>query len=275
MAMAAPEQNISIQERHKRVNAKQRRLRLLISLSGAVIIFLTFLAKEARRDKLKELIDSIEAAESSYLMHMGNRQTLQEIKRFENEFAEFRENPTKPVSRKEPAYSSSEEEVDEIETIDYDTLYRLRAEEIESDDLFDGIVRLANKLPDAAEQENVLRAAEKDINQFWTKWEAIRQKIIDVEKMPNKQEHAQAATHLNNEIFEIFKIKNSISEKLDSVSGIILRESEKERRNAEHDYQVWTSATYGLYGIGFIVGVGGILMSGEGESVIESIEEEI
>lgn len=44
----------------------------LLSTLGALIIFFTFLAREGFRDELKELVDSIDAAQSVFLIRSDN-----------------------------------------------------------------------------------------------------------------------------------------------------------------------------------------------------------
>jgi hypothetical protein len=100
---------------------KPRQVKLLISLLGAVIVFGTFLARDTRRDKLKDLVDSIESAENAYLIRMGNRQMYEEIKRFESEFADFREHPTRPVKRGAESFSSGDIEFDS-DSVEYDNM---------------------------------------------------------------------------------------------------------------------------------------------------------
>ena len=50
--------------------ASQKRV---ISIVGATIIFATFLVNDAKRNHLKELADSIEAAENTFIIHADNR----------------------------------------------------------------------------------------------------------------------------------------------------------------------------------------------------------
>src|SRR5450432_3418599 len=68
--------------------------RRCLSAGGATIIFVTFLAKDAARDKLKSLIDSIDAAENSFIIRAEQRKAFGELKSFEDDFADFREHPT-------------------------------------------------------------------------------------------------------------------------------------------------------------------------------------
>jgi hypothetical protein len=51
----------------------------LLSVLGALIIFLTFLAREGFRDELKELVDSIDAAQSVFLIRSDNRDIAEQV----------------------------------------------------------------------------------------------------------------------------------------------------------------------------------------------------
>ncbi len=50
-----------------------------ISVIGAFIVFGTFLAKDIKRDHLKDLGDAIDSAENAYVVRLDNRRTLSEI----------------------------------------------------------------------------------------------------------------------------------------------------------------------------------------------------
>jgi hypothetical protein len=51
----------------------------LLSVFGALIIFLTFLAREKFRDELKELVDSVDAAESVFMIRSDNHDVAEQI----------------------------------------------------------------------------------------------------------------------------------------------------------------------------------------------------
>jgi hypothetical protein len=51
----------------------------LLSVIGAIIIFITFLVREAIRDDLKELVNSIDAAEGVFMIRSDSRDVAEEI----------------------------------------------------------------------------------------------------------------------------------------------------------------------------------------------------
>ena len=51
----------------------------LLSVCGALIIFLTFLTREGFRDELRELVDSIDAAESVFMIRSDNHDVAEQI----------------------------------------------------------------------------------------------------------------------------------------------------------------------------------------------------
>jgi hypothetical protein len=79
-----------------RIRITRRQLKKLLSVVGATVLLGTFLAKETRKDRLKELADSIDVGENSYVIREQNRTMFRELKRFEAEFVEFRKHPTRP-----------------------------------------------------------------------------------------------------------------------------------------------------------------------------------
>jgi hypothetical protein len=55
----------------------------LVAVAGATIIFLTFLVNDAKRENMKELVDSIETAENAFQIQTDSRRTYLEIRKFE------------------------------------------------------------------------------------------------------------------------------------------------------------------------------------------------
>jgi hypothetical protein len=260
----------------------RRTVRKVISLAGAVIIFATFVAKDMRRDKLKDLIDSIEYAENGYLLRMGQRQTYSEILRIENAFAEFRKHPTSPfvapVGREDVFSPSvkgpSDSEVSEGGKIDYAQKRNLRVEETSNDELLDNLIGLANRLPEAGEHRKNLADLDQDRHQYYEQSYAWEFELSRQELEPILQSKGGNLA-LNDEIYLVLAHQEQITEKLYGIATAILPEAAKERQKAEHAYEKWTRFTYILYGVGFILGMIGILMGDEENSAIENIKGEI
>ena len=69
-------------------------------------------------------------------------------------------------------------------------------------------------------------------------------------------------------------LRTDYGESVDDLSHVILRDAEQERVKAESHYTVWTVAMYAFYGLGWLIGVIGILMEVEEEKNVEAIVEE-
>ena len=67
----------------------------LISVAGALILFVTFLAKDAKRDRLKELGDSIDSAENAFIIRAENKRMYEALQTLGRNFDDFRRNPWK------------------------------------------------------------------------------------------------------------------------------------------------------------------------------------
>jgi len=250
-------------------------LKLIVALTGAAVIFVTFLVKDARRDKLKELVDSVDAAENAFIIRMGNRQTLAEIKRFERQFQEFREHPTRPLRHNSSGGGGSSYDFGDDTQVNFNGLYTVRAEELSNEDLLDNIVRLANKLPKGEGERKRLQSIQDDTKEFWTKWYAAFDESFKVNSLPREQ-RSDAPKQANEHIYSAVTIEETVARMLESITDNVFQEAERERERAEADYAVWNVITYFFYGVGFIIGVIGILMgSGEKDGVIGAIAEEI
>jgi hypothetical protein len=246
-------------------NRTAKRRRRIVSLIGALIVFGTFLAKDVRRDKLKDLVDSIESAENSYLIRAGNRRTLQEIKGFEKSFSDFRRNPTAP-----------EDQLTEADFEDRGVGFYLQTthdDQLANMEIYDELARLAEKLPGAQPEKNSLQAAKQLDAEFWEEWNAVDKEAM---KLPDawRVKDTPLAKQLEAKIFTASAAGQKCSQTLESVSREILHEAANERVKAEANYEMWNKFTFLLYGVGFVIGIFGILMGGEDDSIVESLQGE-
>src|SRR5882672_6760922 len=83
-----------------------RRHNRLLTFAGALIVFVTFLVKEGKRESLKDLADSVDAAESVFVIRSDSFTTPVQLARMEEKIDEigrvqYRDSKIKDMDMKE------------------------------------------------------------------------------------------------------------------------------------------------------------------------------
>ena len=233
------------------------------AIVGATIILGTFLVKDVMRDNLKDLVDSIDAAENTYLIRTETRRNYDEIQQFEKEFAEFRENPTTPVPRR--LFSEGGGGGDTFITgdgeFDWDAFYRTTENQKANNELLDNVIRLANKLPGGPGKKELVDA-DKQNRRFTVEMRDIEVIYRDLER--SSKEHIHDIDELNQRVYDHAIQLDEISTTTNKLSFIILQNAETERSKDEFLFAISTWMFYFLYLAGWMISVAGILM-GQGD----------
>ncbi len=241
------------------------------AILGATVILGTFLVKDVKRDNLKELVDSIVAAENTYLIRTEDRRNYDEFKRFEKEFAEFRKHPTTPVIRSGGGSGDESFNLVGDGEIDWEAFNTANEEQTANNELLDNVIRLSDKLPDGAGKKE-LEANDKENDKFAVEMRDIQARGWKLQ--PSAKEHVQEINGLNKQIGDHILQISAISEATNKLSFTILQNAGIERKKDEWWFEIWTWIFYGLYVIGWVIGIGGILMEeGEKGDVLKEITE--
>ena len=260
----------------------RKHLKKLLSIFGATVILSTFVAKDAGKDKLKELVDSIDTAENAYIMRGENRRNFSEIKRFEAEFEEFRENPTKPKVAMSGGFgggSSGSYSLADPGEIDWETLVSTSTDRADNDELLDNISRLEKKLDDSSGSHDMELAAINDNND---KLKKELEHLVDVARgfegiktQVTRPARYVESERINSAIYDLPEKMDSIFTGTVKLSKRILDDAERGRKSDEHRFILWTRGYYFLYVVGWITGVIGIAIGEEKNNVIEAIADEV
>jgi hypothetical protein len=225
-------------------------LQTIISLSGLAVVLLTFIVKDARTDKLKGLVDSIEFAEDSFSVHSADHDVFAELRRFERDFYEF-SHPKETKLSQVVAGGTVWPNPLVPDTVD---LFKTMDEERQIRDMFLGVNRLANKIHVQQWQRDVLTSIKVHLDELHETCQKLN------------QEDMHSPTR-NAEIVNALGFAFSISQDLDNVTSGILEDAEKERQRAEDDDHLWSIVYNCLYGLGSFLAAVGILMGVEGSAV--------
>ncbi len=246
--------------------------RRVISVVGATVILGTFLVKDVKRDNLKDLVGSIDAAENTYLVRKENRRNYDEVKRFEREFAEFREHPTTPRTSSQfgGGSSSSSYSYAADGEVDWESFNATDAEQTANNELLDNVVRLGEKVSRGP--------GKKDIEDNYAKNQMFSAEMRDIwvlgwDLQRSGKEHVKEIKDLNRRIYDQAHKIDEISDATDKLNLTILQTAENERKKDEFWFFVWTWIFYGLYLVGWTIGVAGVLMGDGGDKKDDVVEE--
>src|SRR5882762_5149423 len=156
--------------------ALKRELKTLASLLGAFIIFWTFVAKDMRRDKLKDLADSIDSAENAYIIRMDHRKMEEKLRAFTMDFAEFRQHPTVAIDPGDARGGGDDSwphvlKVNNVATINDVAVSEIPINERAEEELLDNVIRLSNELSIKGATQKKIADTKGMVTQFWATWE--------------------------------------------------------------------------------------------------------
>jgi hypothetical protein len=247
---------------------QRKYVKLALSIAGPTVILVSFFANDSQREGLKELIDSIDSAENAYVIQMEDRTNHESVTRLTKEFEEFAAHPSSPIDFEQ----MDDEDFDtDAKTVDSALLDGIFIGMTTSDQLLINIKRLVDKLPPNAKgvtEYNRLVAVSDSVFKTWNTLD-VRAKQLN--KYSTGLQKEIDAT--NKEINDFVDTVQRYSENVESFSGSVLKDADRDREEAEHERKIWTFVFRGLYVLGWSLGITGIIMGEEVEQVIEDLSE--
>lgn len=214
----------------------------LLTFVGALIVFFTFVIKEGLREHLKDLVDSIDSAQTFYTVRSDSQNLSAKLSDLQQHLADLEDEVS---SRNNKSGDGSQD----------DPAIRTGAVKSALDALevsLDNMSHLAGKLPEAPTYEKTIAALQQKIDQTYSTLEE------DVSSQEGLDEFRQTPET------EIEARARLLSHQVDSAASALLQDAGKEQARREHYFEVCTWISYGLYVIGWGVGLlGRILGVGE------------
>jgi hypothetical protein len=246
----------------------------LVALAGATIIFLTFLVNDAKRENMKELVDSIEAAENAFQIQTDSRRTYLEIKKFEQDFAESRGQhpPKKPAPHFDTASGVQFDTWVSKNEIDWNTIDAIEDDQPLVDELLAHIAKLANRLPQGGERIATLASLKTENSDLKKRWDDAFAGADKLEGSTDSKEGFAKIEPLNLQIDSLGQEFAKHSDNVEKESHSILEEADKERATTEESYRFWTIVFRILYVFGWAAGVAGILIGANEDEVVEGLK---
>jgi hypothetical protein len=250
------------------------RVKRLVAVAGATIIFLTFLVNDAKRENMKELVGSIEAAENAFQIQTDSRRTYLEVRQFEKDFAESRgQYPLKkPAPHIDPMSGVEFDTVVSKKEIDWNTLNVIEEYQPFVDELLGHITKLAERLPRTRNRSIHVDALEHVNLNLKLRWNDMFSKANSVDDILGSKEGARKVEQLNLEIDDLGQAFIKDSDDVEKESRSILEEAERERAATEENYRFWTIRFRVLYVFGWVASIVGILIGANEEAVVEGLK---
>ncbi len=220
--------------------------RFLLRAFAALIVFVSFIVKDERRDDLKSLVDSIDAAENAFIMRTQNaalrdqmRTSNRQLGQLAAEFNDFRKHPhaisdSGVGSGGGWGFSQKQFEADLNEAADA----RLA---------LDNIVRLVERIPHSDSLSGQLQLVRTSISDF-------QNLSTEVAGLAKEKELAYKE-HRNGDTWQLDRKLDQKSDKLDELARRIseswrqletqvLPEADQQREQAGEKFRFWNRINY-------------------------------
>lgn len=220
----------------------RKRLRMAISLSGAVIVILTAVVKDNRTDRLKELIGSVEATDTIFAVRTDDRDTFASLRRIEHETYNL-QHPLKPGTLAESLRTWPDPH-----TADWIDLNKAFDQQRAAVGLFVSVNRLAHKVNAQQWEQNLIKELKADLDDS--------QRTLDKLGL----EVAPQNYKLNEDIQGALEHTSTNLDEMNKLTSAILQDASVQLDQAEGEYAHWSVIYYCLYGFGALIGIVGILM---------------
>jgi hypothetical protein len=207
-----------------------QRHRQLVKYLGAVIVFATFVAKDGKRDTLKDLVASLETAENTFVLREENQFVESRISELERSFKEFSEESHKS----KPDTEWFEEKLN-------NALHQVQPDLVALAMRINNIERILEVAPNPQDEQD-LRSLKKHVDETYDEWDHFY-----------KAQDARPQSILG--VNELGTITAKLSLNLSLLEGRVLDHARQRRGVEEGHYKLATWASWCFYGLGFVLGL--------------------
>jgi hypothetical protein len=218
----------------------------LVTFIGAIIIFFTFIIKEGLREQLKDLVNSTDAAQATFLIRAENHRTWREVIDLRDAFTE--------VWSQQPNSETSVKAIDaRLETI-LSSLYQYHFS-------LQNAASLLERLPKRSRRGSaqVFNVAASGLRNLEKQVESFRQKIKTGQISDSDQN--QTATEIADSTSNLGKTIRTLEEST-------FEEAMHEKEVQESHFKIYTWTSYFLYALGWGLGLTARLLN-EDRSEVE------
>lgn len=229
-----------------------RRHSRALSVVGASFVFVTFVVKDNLRDERKSLADSIDSAESIFILRSEIAINLEELRTLRKDFLEFRNHPDRFLHFHAGGFSESS---DTGWGFDPRELEVDQQQELNTQASVDNTERLLRKVPGNQDERTRLAHLQDTIREFWA-----GKNDIDNQVQRKKAENYNADLDFLEDSEEaLTRNVRQTSSAADALARDVLRDAEIERGRSEKSYEVWNAVSWLVYLLAGAIAVSGVL----------------
>jgi hypothetical protein len=231
----------------------------LVTFVGALIVFVTFVFKEGFREQLKELGDSIEGADSMFIVRSDVRALSDELDRVSHVLVDFETEVTShaPNFKNEKATGAV-----------VVRFARIDSAVASSTSLLNSTSSLLERLRDKDKLMDEVGSLQENLKQMKESIGDAKLKLaIDAdlpERAPkNKMLFNEFSERLDDIAYGFFRQNVELTDKINGLSGRVFRNAKELEESNKRWYKRCTSASYCLYSLGWGLGLLGRLYGAE------------
>jgi hypothetical protein len=234
------------------------RHRRLLTFFGALIVFVTFIVKEAKREQLKSVVDSLEIADGVFAVRQDNYATHSQLSTLQKSFNKFIEK-TAAHDEREKRLEIYRLVQDKREVLD-ERLSRVRSS-LDSTKALAAIVPIDNNLKQALSDAQQAYSELLDRN---NKINKSLPNLMMAEISVFNDKYRQSNEQVASALFFLEEDARGLQKTADAIAADTLALSEKQKAAAEKSYEHYTLWSYFLYSLGWGLGLLGRLSGIEG-----------
>jgi len=251
-------------KRSGKPSRRRKWINVLITVLGALIVFFTFVVKESKVDKLKELAGLIDRSQDAYLIRSDVIAANNRIQDLREELEALRIRFDNPGYAKHGFVIRNQDDIDMMDD-EVNSKERLVLESARVS--LESIDRLVEKLPQDAQQNASaakLRAYLDDADQETKNY----QQFSLLRDTGKKKEAAVLKKTIDSEVNEIKKKKAQfqlpIENEIENFRSNVVKRADAVRKSDEESLRNWQFWGYFLYGLGWTIGLAGHWFGVEG-----------
>jgi hypothetical protein len=252
-----------------RMKLARNGLKQVVSFVGATIILATFIAKDARKDELKELTDAVQSAENAYLIRDDEHNTYEALRDFERDY-----HSNWQADHERRRRDSADDDI-------HNSLLRAAVNSAdETRKRLDQLARLNKSLPNGGKAELITANRKEcaDIVQLGTtliaEIEAAKGNRSTVPSLTSTKLSSDFINQANAKIRHLYDRADEADAATEKASSQLWHAAEDDLKGLEQRYEYWKYIYYSLFAIGWLVTIAGILIGEPDEkTVVEELAE--
>ena len=243
------------------MNKRAARLSKVVTLVGAGIVLATFVVKDVMSERLKNLNDSLNSAESFYTSQTYSIFVQDDLSYLKQEI----DTVLSSLEGKGKGQTEQLEELDSIRAQASDDHLAVLTEYLQN------LATLVSKIPHSKTTANQVEELYGQCTQNWSNLKELRNEspalFAAINKNPGDPKAFQNLKDFETKSEKIAPETSTITTSATTLTKSIVTDLRTKERNSERDYSIATVVFYVLFGLGWLTSLAGQLLGVKTESV--------